>query len=141
MISELLVAEPEKFILVEITFCISNENTVNRFLDKLESFVHRKFDIASKWSNRSLFHLKYKNSHLASKICEATCSCSRNYISETIRNVVIRWNEHENPSKDSEPAKQLRYFPDHKFDWEILFTAPANTKLRRIFGIFQKTCL
>ena len=32
----------------------------------------------------------------------------------------------------SEPAKHLRDFPDHKFDWKILLTAPKNTKLRKI---------
>ena len=51
---------------------------------------------------------------------------------ETKRNVKTRWNEHENPNKDSEPAKHLRKFPDHKFDWKILFTAPTNAKLRKI---------
>ena len=30
--------------LVEIPFCVSNENTVKRFLDKLQFFVHHKFD-------------------------------------------------------------------------------------------------
>ena len=34
--------------------------------------------------------------------------------------------------QDSEPAKHLRKFPDHKFDWKILLTAPTNAKLRKI---------
>ena len=66
------------------------------------------------------------------KIYEGICSCSANYIGETKRNVETRWNEHENPNKDSEPAKHLRKFPDHKFDWKILLTAPTNAKLRNL---------
>ena len=67
------------------------------------------------------------------KIYEGNSSCSGNYIAETKRNVEIRWNEHENPNKDSESAKHLIDFPDHKFDWKILFAAPTNTKLCKIF--------
>ena len=48
------------------------------------------------------------------------------------RNVETRWNEHENPNKYSEPAKHLRNFHDHKFNWQILLTAPTNAKLRKI---------
>ena len=48
------------------------------------------------------------------------------------RNVETRWNEHENPNKYSELAKHLRNFPDHKFNWQILLTAPTNAKLRKI---------
>ena len=135
IIPDFLFAEPKKFILVEIPYCVSNENTVKRFLGKLQSFVHHKLDIAVKWSTkkiRSLFRLKDKNPHPACKIYEGICSCSANYIGETKRNVETRWNEHENPNKDSEPAKHLRKFPDHKFDWKILLTAPVNAKLCKI---------
>ena len=48
IISEFLFAELKKFILVEIPYCVSIENTVKRFLDKLLSFVHYKFDTAVK---------------------------------------------------------------------------------------------
>ena len=65
---------------------------------------------------RSLFHLKDKNPHPACKIYEGICSSSGNNIGETKRNVGTRWNEHENPNEDSEPAKHCREFPDHKFD-------------------------
>ena len=108
------------------------ENTVKRFLGKLQTFVHHNLDIAIKWSTkkiRSLFWLKDKNPHPACKIDEGICSCSANYISETKRNVETQWNEQENPNKDSEPAKHQRKFPDHKFDWKILLTAPTNAKL------------
>ena len=102
IIPDFLFAEPKKFILVEIPFYMSNENTVKRFLNKLQSFFHHKFDIAVKWSTkkiRSLFRLKDKNPHPACKIYEGNCSCSVNYIGETKRNVETRLNEHENPNE------------------------------------------
>ena len=105
------------------------------FLGKLQSFFYRKFDIAVKWSAkkiRSLFGLKDKNPHPACKICEGICFCSANYIDETKKNVETRWNEHENPNEDSEPAKHLRKFSDLKFDWKIFLTAPTIAKLHKI---------
>ena len=98
IITYFLFAVPKKFILVEIPYCVSNENTVKRFLAKLQSFVHHKLDISVKWSTkkiRILFRLKDKNPHPACKIYEGICSCSANYIGETKRNVETRWNEHE----------------------------------------------
>ena len=79
-----------------------------------------------------MFGLKDKNPHPACKFSESICSCSANYIGETKGNVETRWNEHENPNKDSEPAESHRKFPDHKFDFEVLLTAPTNAKLRKI---------
>ena len=49
--------------------------------------------------------------------------------------LVTRWNEHENPNKDSEPIKHLGDFLDHKFDWQILLTATTNAKLRKILEL------
>ena len=97
----------------------------------MQSFVNHKSDIAVKWSTkkiRSLFGLKDKNPHLACKIC----SCSGNYSGETKRNVETRWNEHKNLNKDSEPAKHLRKFPNHKSNWKILLMVPSNAKLGNI---------
>ena len=46
IIPDFLFAEPKKFILVEIPYYVSNENTVKRFLGRLQSFVYHKLDIA-----------------------------------------------------------------------------------------------
>ena len=134
IIPDFLFSEPKKFILVEIPYCISNENTVKRVLGKLQSFVHHKFDNAVKWSIkkiRSLFRLRVKNPHPACKIYGGICSCSANYIGETKRNVETRWNEHENPNKDSEPAKHLRKFPILNSIGKY-FSRHLQTKLRKI---------
>ena len=79
-----------------------------------------------------MFLLKDKNPHPACKIYEGICSSSGNNIGKTKRNVGTRWNEHENPNEDSEPAKHCREFPDHKFDWKTLLMAPTNPKLGNI---------
>ena len=107
IIPDFLLAEPKKFILVGIPFSISNEKAVKKLLDNLQSFFYHKLNIAIKWSTkktRSLFRLKDKSPQPASKIYEGICSWSANYIGETKRNVETWWNEHENQSKDSEPA-------------------------------------
>ena len=83
----ILFAETKKRLLLEIPICISNENTVERFLDKLQSFAyHNIIDIVVKWPTkkiRGLFCLKDKNLHPACKVYEDTCSCS----------FCFRWNK------------------------------------------------
>ena len=62
---------------------------------------------------RQLVPLKKKNPYPSCKIFEGVCSCKENYIGETKRNVMTRWNDHENQIKDSELAKDL--FQYHVF--------------------------
>ena len=59
------------------------------------------------------------------------CVCDETYIGETIRNVDKRWNEHEDMHKESEPAKHLREYLNHKFKWETLLRAPQNYRQRK----------
>ncbi len=134
IIPSFLFEEPRKFILVDLPFCQSNETLTKRFLDKLNSFTEYRIDIAIKLSKRKvkkLFPLKEKNPYPACKIYEGVCSCKENYIGETKRNVKTRWNEHENPTKDSEPAKHLNQFPNHKFYWKVIMGAPENRQKRK----------
>ena len=44
------------------------------------------------------------------------------YISETVRNLEVRVNEHLDVNKQSETAKHIRKHPNHKFTWEVLTT-------------------
>ena len=62
--------------------------------------------------------------------------CGENYVGESVRNLVLRWPEHVDPNKQSEPAKHLKYFPDHQFEWKSLTRAPEYTRKRKILEAF-----
>ena len=88
-----------------------SENTVKRLLDKLQSFVHHKSE------NQQFISFEDKNPDLLVKSMKVgTCSCSANYIGETKKTMSrhSRMN-YKDPNKDSEAAKHLRDFLDHKF--------------------------
>ena len=55
-------------------------------------------------------------------IYKGTCSCGENK---------IRWEEHNGPTKMSEPAKHLKINFHHVFNWLILCKASQNYKVRR----------
>ena len=87
-----------------------------------------------KWTTRkikTLFSLKSKNPHPSCKIYEGICSCGSSYIGETKRNTEVRWNEHNDPKGESEPAKHLYNNPSHEFSWSILLSASRNRRVRR----------
>ena len=52
-------------------------------------------------------------------------------IGETISNVSIRWEEHNDPTNKSEPAKHLNNNFHDVFNWLHLCIAPQNCKVRR----------
>ena len=55
------------------------------------------------------------------------------YIEETIRNIKIRWNKHENGSdKNSECFKHLQEHLSHDFQLSVLSIAPRNTIKQKI---------
>ena len=58
------------------------------------------------------------------------------YIGETIRNVEVRWNEHNDPRGKSEPSKHLTNNLEHKFQWSIICNAPINTRSRKNLEAF-----
>ena len=62
--------------------------------------------------------------------------CVVKTVGESVRNVVLRWSQHEDPNKQLEPAKHLKYFPDHQFVWKVLTWAPEYTRKRNFLGAF-----
>ena len=57
----------------------------------------------------------------------------KNYVSEYVRNVRA---EHEDPNKQLEPAKHIKYFPDHQFKWRLLTRASKYMRKRKILKAF-----
>ena len=67
------------------------------------------------------------------KVIVCNCSCGKNYVGESVTKVVLRWGEHgdSNWNKQSETAKQLKYFPNHQFEWKVLTGAPECMKKKK----------
>ena len=77
-----------------------------------------------------MFQLKSKNPHPC-VIYESICSCQESYIGETVRNVEIRWQEHEDIQKDSGPAKHLKNNPTHSFTLKVLLPGSSIWRIRQ----------
>ena len=72
---------------------------------------------------KALFRVKDKSLHQAGKIYKDVWSCDGGYISETTRNVKVRWYEHNNPIAKSNPSKHIKNNLNHVFNWSVLANA------------------
>ena len=109
------------------------------FIKTFHEFTNSSYEVRIKWITKKieqLFKLKSNNPHPSCVIYEGVCVCEQTYIGETRRNIELRWEEHENTSKDSEPANHLKENLIHKFSWKILFAAPQNKRIRKILWSF-----
>ena len=107
----------------EIPYCELSEIKWKHFLKKFHKFTNNSFGMVITWKTRnirSLFPLKDKNDYKSCVIYKGDCSCGSRYIGETKRNAEVRWNEHNNPTKSSEPSKHLRNNINHYFTWAVL---------------------
>ena len=77
-----------------------------------------------------MFPIKDKNDYKSRVIYKGDCSCGSRYIGENKRNAEVRWNEHNNPTKSTEPSKHLRSNINHYFTWAVISNAPKNAKTR-----------
>ena len=101
----------------------------------MESFTKEKYSFVTIWKirdTRSLFNLKDKVSHVSSLVYEGKCNCGENYISETGQNVTIRWDEHSDGGKNSEPVKHPNQFPERRFNWKLPRRGPNKIIQRKI---------
>ena len=124
----------KRFILLKLPFCQNNEIKSKHFLKKFHQFTKNDFDIAISWETRkiqTLFHLKDKKLYPACKIYYGVCECGEDYIGKTNRNTITRWSEHDNPTKDCEPARHLSKHIKHVFNWKILCHASKKTDIHR----------
>ena len=105
----------------------------------LDTFTNDKCKFNIVWStrkSRSLFQIKDNAKHYSCIIYEGNCSCGESYVGESVRNNVLRWAEHEDPHKQSEPLKYLKYFPDHQFEWKVLTKALEYMRKSKILQEF-----
>ena len=72
---------------------------------------------------KSLFKIKDNVEHLSCVVYHGICGCGNNDIGETIKNVIKRIDEHEQPNSKSEPSKHFRNNPGHQYNWMILSRA------------------
>ena len=133
-----------KAIYIGIPFCQLNDHYPLKFIRKLEGFTREKYSFVIIWKTRnirSLFNLKDKTSHVSSVVYERKCNCWRKIIGETGRNVTIRWDEHSDIDKNSDPAKHLNEFTEHRFNWKILRRVPNKVRQRNIDEAYYVMCL
>ena len=103
-------------------------------MKKFRHFTKTFFDITISWETRKiqiLFHLKVKKFYPACKIYYGVCKCGEDYINETKRNTITKWSEHDNATKDSEPARHLNKHINYVFPWKILCHASKNTDIHK----------
>ena len=84
---------------------------------------------------RSLFQIKDNVKHYRCVIYEGNFSCGEIYVGESVKNVILRWAEQKDPNKQSE-TKNLKYFPDHQFEWKVLTRAAEYMRKRKTLEAF-----
>ena len=116
-----------KLIILRLLFSESNEKVTKSLVKKLVIFTNNKCKFNIVWNTRNirlLFQSKDNDEHYSCVIYEGNCSFGENYVGESVRNVVLRWFEYEDPNKQSEPAKHLEIF-----SWPSIWMEGAEAKL------------
>ena len=119
---------------------MKNESSSKQFIKKFDQFTNDTFDVRIKWLTKKvkiLFKVKDKSLHQACKIYKGVCSYSESYIGETIRNVEVRCDEHNNPMNKSNPSNHIKDNLDHVFNWSVLANAPKNMFQRKVLEAYH----
>ena len=77
---------------------------------------------------RNLFRLKCNNPHPVCKVYFGKYSCGQTYIDETVKNVEVKWMEHNSCTGNSEPPKHLQENNQHIFTWKVFMAALQNNR-------------
>ena len=97
--------DERKLIILQLPFSVSNKKFTKSFIKKLVVFTKNKCKFNIVWitmKSRSSFKLKITLKAIGN------CSCGENYVSEPVRNVVLRWVEHKDPNEQLEPVKHFK---------------------------------
>ena len=124
---------------IRLPFCESNEELTKLFLHRLNIFTEDKYVFKVIWETRkirSLFPLKDRVKHKSCIIYEGICACGDKYIGETKRIAQLRFDEHNNPEKKSEPSKHLLHNRNHVFEWNMITSASRSLLKRKILEAF-----
>ena len=114
-------------VVLSNIFCVKMEFNV---VKPLKPKLYKRYidDIFSKWIKNQPDELfeKLNNYHPNIKL---TIEVNP---SKFLDNVTIRWGEHSDISKNSEPVKYFNQFPEHRFNWKILRRGPNIVRQRKI---------
>lgn len=106
----IVILNQNLFVLVNLSFCIEKEKVSKQLLQILKDFIKEKhvLELSGKQKkSESFFLLKEKNPYTSCKIYKGVRYYQENYIGKTKRNVITRWNGHDNPNKDLEHVKHF----------------------------------
>lgn len=101
---------------------------------EIHNFTDRIHDVRIKWvikKVKQLFKITVRNPCPSCLIYDGICSYKESYIWETKTKAQTKWGKYENTEKDSEPAKQSKSNPRHKFSWKLLLSVSENIRIRK----------
>ena len=127
----------KKIVLVEIPYCLKNESSSKQFIKKFDKSTNDTFDMRIKWLTnkvKTLCRVKDKPLRQDCKVYKGICSCNESYVVETVRNVEVRWDEHNNPMEKSNPSKHIKDNVDHVFNWSVLANAKKTPISRKSYS-------
>ena len=125
-------------VLLEIPYCLKNESSSKQFIKTFEEFTDDKFDMGIRRLTKKVktwFKVKDKSLHQACKIHKGTYSCGESYIGETVRNVELCCNKHNNPMKTSNQWKHIKDYVNHVLNWPVLGNAPKNKFQQKVLEV------
>ena len=91
--------QSKPIILIDVPFCNENDKLSKQIPKKLKAFTKEKHDFRNCLENKES-ETTFPFEGEKSIFYHGLCSCKKNYIGETKRNVITGWNEHENAHKD-----------------------------------------